>query len=116
MKVKATTTGYYGGRLRFEGDAFTLANPKADFSKLWMVKVGKKGAPTPEPETDEDDEDDNDESGSKTYSTAAINKMGAGDLAKLAEELELDVVLKGKVKAKRKAMVEALTKAELIKD
>ncbi len=43
VKVKATQKGYFGGKLRQEGDTFSI-NEK-EFSKKWMEKVdGRKKA------------------------------------------------------------------------
>ena len=47
MKVRATQTGFYDLKRRYEGDVFTLHDPKV-FSEKWMEKVdGKPAAPKP---------------------------------------------------------------------
>ncbi len=52
MKVKATFSGnkfgFYGGRRIYDGQEFTLADPKS-FSEKWMVKLEERQKPGPKP-------------------------------------------------------------------
>lgn len=59
MKVRATKTGFYGDKLRFEGDEFTIDSK----TKLgsWMEQIKKKPGPKPralvsKPELEEDED------------------------------------------------------------
>lgn len=107
MKVKATSKGYYGGHIREEGETFTLVNPKADFSKRWMKKLGKG----------KDVEEEVDDGGEETtYTPSYIDGLSKKELTALAGELDLEVQLKGKMDDRREAMKEALTEAELLED
>ena len=48
MKVKATQRGYYGSRVRNEGDVFEIENQKV-FSPTWMEKApARKGKVDPD--------------------------------------------------------------------
>ena len=47
MKVKATRTGFYGERLRFEGDVFTIDGKNQLGS--WMEQIRKKPGPKSKP-------------------------------------------------------------------
>lgn len=50
MKVKAKERGLYNNKRRKEGDVFHIKSEK-EFSKKWMVAVGKgKPAPDADPE------------------------------------------------------------------
>ena len=57
IKVRAKERGYFGDKIREEGDEFEIKNEQA-FSERWMEKVGgkKKAASKSEPEGDKDPE------------------------------------------------------------
>ena len=57
IKVRAIEQGYFGDKIRKEGEEFTIDNEK-QFSEFWMEKVGgkKKAASKPEPEGDKEPE------------------------------------------------------------
>ena len=55
IKVRAIERGYFGDKIREEGDEFTIDNEK-QFSERWMEKAKKKATPKPGPEGDPDPE------------------------------------------------------------
>ena len=58
IKVRATERGYFGDKIRNDGDEFSIDNEK-EFSKRWMEKVGGKKSASKakeEPEGDKDPE------------------------------------------------------------